>query len=155
MKKSHYFMQSNQLEASEIYRLEYQTDFDGLYEEYIQPHITGRKSFLDIGCGSGGLLEAIARKKDRLKLVGIDQDKQKTQHTRFKLKNRSDTIVKTAMADQLPFESNSFDLVFSRFVLDHITRREQVIKEMFRVCGKGGKVILQSVDGGLLFHYPE
>lgn len=43
--------------------------------------------------------------------------------------------------ERLPFADNSFDLVFSSSVLEHIDDKERALKEMFRVVRPGGRVI--------------
>lgn len=54
-----------------------------------------------------------------------------------KIKNEiKDSYVGDAM--NLPFKSDSFDLVFSEGLIEHFQNPEKIIKEMFRVTKKGG-----------------
>jgi SAM-dependent methyltransferase len=55
----------------------------------------------------------------------------------------------------LPFEADSFDLVFSRFLLEYLPDKPRAVQEMGRVCSQGGKLLLQDLDGQLVWHYPE
>src|SRR5256885_13262071 len=55
----------------------------------------------------------------------------------------------------MEFESNSFDLVYCRMLLQYLREKEQAVAEMTRVCKPGGTVLLQDLDGQLLWHYPE
>jgi len=55
----------------------------------------------------------------------------------------------------MEFQSNSFDLVYSRMLLQYLKQKEQAVAEMTRVCKPGGTVLLQDLDGQLLWHYPE
>jgi ubiquinone/menaquinone biosynthesis C-methylase UbiE len=48
----------------------------------------------------------------------------------------------TADAESLPFEDGQFDAVVGNFVLHHVSRPEQVLREVFRVLRSGGKVAL-------------
>jgi SAM-dependent methyltransferase len=54
----------------------------------------------------------------------------------------------------LPLASNSFDLVYSRFLLEYLSERQTAVQEMVRVCRSGGKVLLQDLDGQLVWHDP-
>jgi SAM-dependent methyltransferase len=58
-------------------------------------------------------------------------------------------------AQSMDFASNSFDLVYSRMLLEYLKDKEGAVKEMVRVCKRGGAVLLQDLDGQLLWHYPE
>jgi len=55
----------------------------------------------------------------------------------------------------LPFEADSFDLVFSRFLMEYLPEKPHAVQEMARVCKRGGKLLLQDLDGQLVWHYPE
>ncbi len=44
--------------------------------------------------------------------------------------------------EKLPYPNNSFDEVFSRCLFEHLTKPGFVLKEMYRVLKKGGKLIL-------------
>jgi SAM-dependent methyltransferase len=55
----------------------------------------------------------------------------------------------------MEFSSNRFDLVYSRMLLEYLKNKEQAIGEMVRVCRPGGTLLLQDLDGQLLWHYPE
>jgi SAM-dependent methyltransferase len=58
-------------------------------------------------------------------------------------------------AQSLEFHSNSFDLVYCRMLLQYLKEKERAVCEMARVCKPGGTVLLQDLDGQLLWHYPE
>ncbi len=52
--------------------------------------------------------------------------------------NITNVEVRHASAENLPFEDNSFDMVISIHVLEHVPDREKAIKEINRVLKKGG-----------------
>ena len=58
-------------------------------------------------------------------------------------------------AHAMRIPSNRFDLVYSRMLLEYLRNKEQAVREMVRVCRPGGTVLLQDLDGQLLWHYPE
>jgi ubiquinone/menaquinone biosynthesis C-methylase UbiE len=58
-------------------------------------------------------------------------------------------------AENIPFDDDTFDLVYSRFLLEYLPRPQIAVAEMKRVCKPGGTVILQDLDGQLIWHFPE
>lgn len=82
---------------------------------------------LDVGCGTGKL--ASFWQKNGYDVIGVDiSDKA--------LKITNGFNVKTIKADvlkKLPFEDNTFDLVYSDGLLEHFTNPNLIIKEKFRV----------------------
>jgi SAM-dependent methyltransferase len=55
----------------------------------------------------------------------------------------------------MDFQSSSFDLVYCRMLLQYLKEKERAVSEMARVCKPGGTVLLQDLDGQLLWHYPD
>lgn len=55
----------------------------------------------------------------------------------------------------MQFPAESFDLVYCRMLLQYLQKKERALSELVRVCRPGGKVLLQDLDGQLLWHYPE
>lgn len=92
------------------------------------------KSVLEIGCGPGGnLLEIIEKQPSRL--VGVDISNEMVSLATKKLP----TDVKVLKIDgtSLPFEDNTFDIVFTATVLQHNTDDEmlrKIMAELSRVC---------------------
>ena len=94
------------------------------------------KVILDVGCGPRGSLEWAVNAKRR---VGIDPlaDKYK------KLINKNTNMeYVSAPAEQMPFESNSFDIVSCFNALDHAENLESVLEEIRRVLKKEGYFLL-------------
>lgn len=55
----------------------------------------------------------------------------------------------------MQFPAASFDIVYCRMLLQYLRDKERAVQEMVRVCRPGGTVLLQDLDGQLLWHYPE
>jgi SAM-dependent methyltransferase len=54
----------------------------------------------------------------------------------------------------LPYKSNTFDVVYSRCVYEHMKDPFKLLLEMKRVCKPGGKIVLITDNAGyLLFHH--
>jgi len=100
------------------------------------------KKLLEIGCGSGGVLvEMLALGAQPELIFGIDLLLDRLQHARNRLPT---TGFSCSDAQNLPFESNTFDILlqFTAFssVLDSVIRKKMAT-EMQRVLKPGGLII--------------
>ncbi len=89
---------------------------------------------LDLGCGSGGVMELFSRQV--LVSVGIDSDiKSLSLH-----RDDASKLVAGNLA-VLPFDDAVFDLVISSWVLEHLTDPQLVFSEIARVLKQGGHFV--------------
>ena len=123
--------------------------------KFLAPHLPHIRSVLSVGCGPGVFLREIAEAYPGIEVVGVDLSGERIADAQRRLRGLPNARAYTGSALELPFESNSFDLVFSRFLLEYLPDRARAIREMKRVCHVGGKVMLQDLDGQLVWHYPE
>lgn len=94
-------------------------------------------SVLDLGCGDGYDCLFFAQKG--AKAIGIDRIKSPEWR---KIKSRHRNIsFKVADAEKLPFDSESFDLIFAKDVMHHTENPSQFLQEALRLTKKGGKII--------------
>lgn len=105
--------------------------------------------FLDVGCGIGNttelLLECLPTPDE---VSALDADEKLLEVARDR--GGSDAGVapnyRQGDAADLPFEDDSFDLVFARFLLTHLPDPGQAVEEFRRVCRPGGTVAVQEPD---------
>jgi ubiquinone/menaquinone biosynthesis C-methylase UbiE len=91
---------------------------------------------LEMGCGIQSVLGRNLRNDSRaIILHGLDVDE-------YALANKEVDKVFIANAEKLPFEDNSYDVVFSLFMLEHIHDYQSALTEMARIVSPGGMVIL-------------
>lgn len=97
------------------------------------PKISQASNILDIGCGTGDTLRYIKEYiNPDAKLYGIDIDKNTylPDFVEFKSCNIEHS--------SLPYEDNTFDIVISNFVLEHLQNPQKLFEESFRILKKGG-----------------
>ena len=107
-----------------------------MYEKVGLFQVLANKTVLDIGCGSGGDASLIAQVAQRVVAADIEKSGDWPMFAEKKI-----TFV-VADAHQLPYKNGSFDGVFARDLLHHVTDVENVLREMRRVVKDGGFVII-------------
>jgi demethylmenaquinone methyltransferase/2-methoxy-6-polyprenyl-1,4-benzoquinol methylase len=92
---------------------------------------------LDLGSGTGDLARMVVNEKAEVKVVAADL----TLEMMLVGKKRGELPFTAADAEQLPFDSNSFDVVVSGFLLRNVADLDRVLAEQFRVLKPGGRLI--------------
>ena len=97
------------------------------------------KNVLEVGCGTGSDLIEFARKGAIV--TGIDLSTKSIELAKRRLEIYQYVGgVFEADAESLPFEDNTFDMVYSLGVLHHTPDTEKAISEIYRVLKPGGNV---------------
>ncbi len=117
------------------------------------------RSVIDLGCGSGLTTELLLAHLDpSAKVTGLDQDETLLQVARDRTSTAGESArvsFQPGAALALPFEDESFDLVFARCFLIHIPSPVDALKEMKRVCKPSGIVTVQDGTSGFYMVEPE
>lgn len=95
-------------------------------------------SFLEVGCGTGFVLEAIAKKFPNLQLVGSEYFSEGLPFAHARVPRA--TLIQ-ADAREMPF-ANEFDAVGAFDVLEHIEDDAAAISSLYRTTRSGGFIIL-------------
>jgi ubiquinone/menaquinone biosynthesis C-methylase UbiE len=148
---STYFME----DPREAERLELKVNATAWVEKYLADRVRSGAEVLSVGCGPGVILAAVTALDPTISGTGIDLSAKRVQQATER--NHGNGRVKFVCGDAqaMQFESNSFDLVYCRMLMQYLKNKEQAVAEMKRVCKPGGTVLLQDLDGQLLWHYPE
>jgi len=96
------------------------------------------------GCGVGMYLEHLA--PEFAAVVGLDIELDRLREA----KTRSELILNGA-GEHLPFPEESFNLVLSHEVLEHVTDDRAAIREIVRVLHPGGRLVLFCPNRGYPF----
>ena len=113
----------------------YHALLDELEFDVVEPLVRGRE-VLEVGCGTGLILEKLARIASRAE--GVDLSPGMLEHAR-----RRGLTVKEASATELPYPDGSFDVAVSFKVLAHVPDIERALSEMARVVRSGGHIIAE------------
>jgi ubiquinone/menaquinone biosynthesis C-methylase UbiE len=95
------------------------------------------QSALDVGCGSGALVVALAVILGEENVAGVDPSEPFVEATRAKVPGARLTV---AAAESLPFEDGTFDVTLSQLVVNFLSDPEGGLREMARVTRAGGVV---------------
>lgn len=139
----------------EAERLKAKVDPEAWVQKYMAGRIRSGMEVLSVGCGPGVILAAICDLHPSVRGTGIDLSSDRVnQAIRMNRENlRTRFLCGDAQAMQFP--ADSFDLVYCRMLMQYLPKKERAVGEMVRVCRRGGTVLLQDLDGQLLWHYPE
>jgi ubiquinone/menaquinone biosynthesis C-methylase UbiE len=97
------------------------------------------RSILDIGCGTGSLLRAVAKAFPRSLRVGLDPYFPFVARART-TQNPVESSYVIGATESLPFGDNVFDHCLSLLVLQEIHDRAAALREMHRVTRRNGMV---------------
>jgi SAM-dependent methyltransferase len=107
---------------------------DALYRELIQKYLPARGRLLDAGCGR--YLTFSKEFAATAQVVGIDLE------SSLETANEHSPFGVRGDLGKLPFATGHFDLIISRYVVEHLEHPARVFQEFHRVLKPGGRVIL-------------
>jgi ubiquinone/menaquinone biosynthesis C-methylase UbiE len=139
----------------EAMRLELKVDPHAWVQQYVARRVRAGGEVLSVGCGPGVIIRELCRLDASIRATGLDISEERVQEAKQRNRENAQANFVRGDAQAMEFASNSFDLVYSRMLLEYLKDKEGAVREMVRVCKRGGSVLLQDLDGQLLWHYPE
>ena len=134
--------------------------------EYVE--LPENPNVLDLGCGTGRLLNRLATEFPSLYGTGLDLSKEMLRQARERKKYRKRLIFVTGNAESLPFIEGQFDAVFNTISFLHYPNPDRVFSEVSRVLRPQGRfylvdyiregIILNNfrfLAGGIRFYSPQ
>jgi SAM-dependent methyltransferase len=128
--------------------------FMGRWSRLMAPHLldlTGLPDgvrFLDVGAGTGALTLALAERRPRCRVVGIDPSKEYVAYAKSKNRFPDRVTFETGDAQQLSLTDASFDASLSLLVFNFIPDPRKALREVCRVTKAGGRISAAVWDYG-------
>lgn len=118
------------------------TDYPAQFARYLFERFQMKQGdrLLDVGCGRGDFTKGF--KDLGLEVAGIDREKGDSEML-YGIDMRLNDDLEH---NPFPFEDGSFDIVFSKSVVEHIWNPSNFMKETYRVLKPGGRVITMTPD---------
>lgn len=104
--------------------------------EYVK--LPDQSNVLDLGCGTGRLLDRLATQFPQLHGTGLDLSTQMLNQARRRNRHHPRLIYIQGHAESLPFADGQFNAVFNTISFLHYPQPEQVFSEVSRVLSPGG-----------------
>ena len=103
--------------------------------------IQNEAKVLDVGCGTGYFSRFIAEGNSTVHVFGLEFEQTFVEYAREEAREKSlDISFLQGDALHLPFEDETFDAVTSHTFLTSVSDTSKALKEMKRVCKKGGTI---------------
>ncbi|CNL91479.1 sam-dependent methyltransferase YafE [Yersinia frederiksenii] len=109
----------------------------------LQPH--GDAHLLDLGCGAGHASFAAAAAVKSVVSYDLSAQMLQVVSQAAADKGLTNIVVQQGLAESLPFDDHSFDIVISRYSAHHWHDVGQALREVKRVLRPGGRVIFMDV----------
>lgn len=101
----------------------------------------------DIGCGAGHVTRMMGDLVgSRGSVVGVDIDEKYLAYCQSINKQNNVSFVHDNICESKLMKSESFDIVYSRFMFVHLKDKQNALASMVRLVKKGGVIIIQELD---------
>ena len=123
--------------------------YDARWERYVREStrfaldalpLSPRQRLLDVGCGTGYLLQQALARQPEINAVGLDLSREMLAVARERLGTRVALVEGTA--ERLPFCDWAFDVVVSNSALHYLDDPERAVRELARVLRGGGTLLV-------------
>lgn len=125
---------------------------------YQNVNFSSNKKVIEVGCGVGAQSEIILRRFPDVHLTGIDLSEKQLNAAKESLAKlefaKGRYNLQQMSAEDLKFDSESFDGAFLCFVLEHVPDPRRVLSEVRRVLSPGGIVYITEVLNSSFFLDP-
>lgn len=114
----------------------------GMIQVAAEGRLHGR--ILENGCGVGLYLEPLASQGGIV--IGLEVDQERAREARQRM-----GLIVAGIGEQLPFPSDTFDLILSHEVLEHVLDDHAAVGEMVRTLKPGGRMLIFVPNRGYPF----
>lgn len=114
--------------------------------EYVE--LEENAAVLDLGCGTGRLMNRLAAEFSTMKAIGLDLSPEMLAEARARNRYRKRLIFVCGRAESLSFADKQFDAVFCTMSLLHYRDPQRVFRQVSRVLAPGGRFYLVDIYRG-------
>ncbi len=128
-----------------IWNIEYTKEEKLWKKEVVNlPKICKNKEVLELGTGNGKTLISIIKQKPS-KVIAMDFSSKSIEISSNLFKKEKNIKFLKADATYLPFKENSFEVIFARYILNNLIKKERLkaIKEIYRVLKEDGLLFFE------------
>jgi ubiquinone/menaquinone biosynthesis C-methylase UbiE len=142
--------------AEEHERLERQARIGKIEDHLKKFSFATDAEILDAGCGPGSMTRLLARAAPDGRATGVDVSEHYLKYARARAQDEGIENINFEKGDvfSLPFEDDTFDLVWCKYVLQWVNNPVHAVEEFRRVTRPGGKIVCCHFDGFSVTHYP-
>jgi ArsR family transcriptional regulator len=106
---------------------------------------SGYEVAVDLGCGTGDLLEEMRSRAK--KVIGVDSSPRMLEEARKRFLNRAEAIeIRLGEIEHLPLSDGEADLAVISLVLQYLAKPEAALAEVSRILARGGRLILADFE---------
>ena len=140
----------------ECERLELQARLAKIEQHLQYLPVSPRDRVLDAGCGSGSMSRLIARSFPDADVTGVDLREQYLDYAKRRARSEHLENVQFQFADvfALPFADASFDVVWTKYLLQWLKEPKRALNELKRVTRPGGVVVSCDFASFAIEHFP-
>ena len=140
----------------ECERLELQARLANIQGHLRHLPVSANDRVLDAGCGSGSMSRLIARSFPQAEVVGVDLRQQYLDFAEAVARSENIPNLTFQCADvfALPFPDASFDVVWTKYLLQWLKAPRKALAELKRVTKPGGFVVSCDYAGCGIQHFP-
>ncbi len=125
------------------------------YRVFLNPvinEITEKEKLLDIGTGSGKLIQILSIEKG-IDCIGVDTNSEMLNEAQKKLKNTNIKLLKIIADTKLPYKMNSFGYITICNVLFHLKKEsiDNLLNDALGLLKENGKLIILTPTGNKRF----
>jgi SAM-dependent methyltransferase len=103
------------------------------------------RDILEVGCGDGRLLWAVAEARPQAALAGVDTDATGVALAQSRMQQTGvSVVIQRGSVHQLPFASDAFDVVLLADVVEHLVDPSAALLEILRVLKPKGVLVLST-----------
>lgn len=140
----------------ECERLELQARLANISGHLRHLPVSSSDRVLDVGCGSGSMARLIAQSFPQAEVFGVDVRQEYLDFAKARARDEGSRNLTFRLGDvfALPFADASFDVVWTKYLLQWLKEPKSALAELKRVTKPGGYVVSCDYVGFAVEHFP-